>query len=158
MFDCAYIFLLVILLPFWVLAIPFSLRLRRYLTRGKTAGKPEGKPILFHCASVGEFLTAKPLIKELRNRGHAIAISVNTRAAYELIKLQMPDVFVCFLPFDFSWRIRRFHRELQPKLVIIMEREIWPNFIKCSPAPVILVNGRMSDGSFRFYSTFRVFS
>lgn len=158
MFDLLYIFLVIILLPFWVLALPFSLKMRRYFTRGRLQGKPEGNSILFHCASVGEFLTAKPIIKELRNSGHSIAISVNTKAASELIKLQMPDVFVCFLPFDFSWRIKRFYRELQPKLVLIMEREIWPNFIKCSPAPVILVNGRMSDGSMKFYRTFRVFT
>jgi 3-deoxy-D-manno-octulosonic-acid transferase len=127
--------------------------------------KTEGKPVIWiHCVSVGETQAARPLVKGLRERfpNHAIAVSTITltgqNIAREVFKDEAARVF--YFPFDWRWIVRRTLRTVNPVAVLIMETELWPNFLReCRERqiPVAIVNGRLSDKSFRRYKIIKGF-
>ena len=118
-----------------------------------------GRPLIrIHCVSVGETQAARPLIQGLKKRfpDHSIAISTTTltgqNIAREVFKGQVEKVF--YFPFDWRWIIRKTLYAVNPSLVLIMETELWPNFLRECQArglPVAIVNGRLSEQSFRRY-------
>lgn len=121
------------------------------------------RPVIWlHAVSVGESIAARPLLKELRRRypAHAILIS-NTTETGRSISSTFNEKDTCiYFPFDFVPAVRRALEQIKPKLVIIMETEIWPNFTREATRrdiPVILANGRISDRSFDRYLKFRYF-
>jgi 3-deoxy-D-manno-octulosonic-acid transferase len=114
--------------------------------------------IWLHCVSVGETQAARPLVRLLRERfpTHALAISTTTltgqRLAREVFKEEAAAVF--YFPFDWAWSVRRALRRINPALVLVMETELWPRFLhecRARGVPVALVNGRLSERSFRGY-------
>jgi 3-deoxy-D-manno-octulosonic-acid transferase len=118
------------------------------------------RPVIWvHAVSVGETLAAKPLLLALRERypGHALLVSNSTATGREVAgRIPGVDANICF-PFDFLPAVRAALRALSPKLVIIMETEVWPNFTReaaRSGIPVLLANGRISDRSFGRYLRF----
>jgi 3-deoxy-D-manno-octulosonic-acid transferase len=125
----------------------------------------EGKSVIWiHCVSVGETQAARPLVKGLRERfpNHAIAVSTITltgqNIAREVFKDDAARVF--YFPFDWRWIVRRTLRAVNPAAVLIMETELWPNFLReCQSRqiPVAIVNGRLSDKSFRRYQIIKGF-
>lgn len=93
---------------------------------------------------------------------HALAISTITRTGQKLAA----DVFgrhadaVFYFPFDWRWSVRRALHAVNPSVVLLMETELWPNFLrecKKREIPVVLVNGRISRQSFRRYSSIKFF-
>jgi 3-deoxy-D-manno-octulosonic-acid transferase len=112
--------------------------------------------IWLHAVSVGESIAARPLLKALRKRypGHAIVMS-NTTETGRGISSTFPEVDLCiYFPFDFLPSVCSTLNLIKPKLVIIMETEIWPNFTREATLrgiPVLLANGRISDRSFDRY-------
>jgi 3-deoxy-D-manno-octulosonic-acid transferase len=127
---------------------PAELRLGRREPRSRGA-------IWIHAVSVGEVLAAQPLAQQLkeRYRERRLVISTTTttgkRLAHE--RLQFADA-IFYFPLDWKGPVRRALRTVQPEAVIIVETEIWPNFLReCRRAgvPVIFVNGRLSERSFR---------
>ncbi len=113
--------------------------------------------IWVHAVSVGEFLAAKPLIARLRNDLPAarIVVSTTTLTGQQLAKSQshLFDAGFCF-PFDWTFSVRRSLAWINPSVVIILETEIWPNFLReCRKRGVttILANGRISLRSFSRY-------
>jgi 3-deoxy-D-manno-octulosonic-acid transferase len=67
--------------------------------------------------------------------------------------------YVTYLPLDFSFVIRKSIERIKPSLFIIAETEIWPNLITClynKKIPIVVVNGRLSDSSFRGYRCIRL--
>ena len=65
-----------------------------------------------------------------------------------------PDLFVFHYPFDFSWAVRRSLRVLAPRLIVLAEAELWPNFLMAARqqgVPVAVINGRMSPRSLKRY-------
>jgi 3-deoxy-D-manno-octulosonic-acid transferase len=124
-----------------------------------------GKPVIWlHCVSVGETQAARPLAQLLKQQfpHHALVISTITLTGQKLAR----DVFrdhaegVFYFPFDWRWSVRRALKTINPSAVLIMETELWPNFMrecKARRVPVALVNGRISRQSFRRYRLIRFF-
>ena len=114
------------------------------------------KVIWVHAVSVGETRAAVPLLKALRHRYPDAALVIsNVTETGRAIARELRDVDLClFFPFDLSWAVRRVLRQVNPSLVLIIETELWPNFLRHlrnSNVPVLLVNGRFSDRSFPRY-------
>src|SRR4029079_7512171 len=114
--------------------------------------------IWIHTVSVGEFLAAKPLIRKIQEKYPNIRlfISTTTITGQKLAAEFLPGQSFYF-PFDWSWCVRRVFRNIQPRLILIFETEIWPNFLweaHDKKIPVILINGRISDRSFSRYRSF----
>lgn len=134
----------------------FAARIGRGLTAliPRLAAKPN---IWIHAVSVGEFNLAFTLLQRLRPLypRHQFVISVTTLTGYALARerLSPQDVLVYF-PFEWWHVMRRAVRAVRPHLAIIVETEIWPNFIYAlsrDHVPCVLVNGRISAKSFRRY-------
>jgi len=115
------------------------------------------KPIWIHAVSVGEAMAVKNLVGELRAAypGKRFFISTVTPTGNKIAKGIAKDTdFVSYLPLDLSFIVRRVVNKVKPSLLIIMETEIWPNLISYlhqENIPVVLVNGRISDRSFKGY-------
>ena len=122
-----------------------------------TRRNPNKKCIWLHAVSVGEVNAAKTIIKQLENKfgDSEIVISTTTDTGFaRATTLFSENHHVFYFPFDFSWIIRRAFGNIRPSVCLLMELEIWPNFVqfaKQSNIPVIVVNGRMSDKSFPRY-------
>ena len=103
---------------------------------------------------MGEVLAAKPLVEGLKRRfpGHAIFVSTTTETGQRLARerLQSADG-IFYFPLDWIVPVRRALRAIRPSLVIVMETEIWPNFLREArrmKIPVIFANARISEKSF----------
>jgi 3-deoxy-D-manno-octulosonic-acid transferase len=119
--------------------------------------------IWIHAVSVGEVLTARALLPDLRQRYPRLKIflSTTTMTGQEIARnnLQYVDA-VFFFPFDFGFIVNRTLRLVKPRLFIMMETEIWPNLLRaCRRAGVktMLVNGRISSRSYPRYRMARGF-
>jgi len=119
----------------------------------------DGQPLIWlHCVSVGEAEAGRPLIQGLIHRfpAHRIVVSTTTLTgqAFARSAFQHQAVAIFYFPFDWAWTVRRAMRALNPSAVLIMETEIWPRLLReCQrhEIPVALVNGRISEKSFRGY-------
>ncbi|MFS2225277.1 lipid IV(A) 3-deoxy-D-manno-octulosonic acid transferase [Pantoea sp. B65] len=113
--------------------------------------KPDG--ILLHSVSVGETLAAVPLVRALRHRYPTLPITVTTMTPTGSERAQSAfgkDVHHVYLPYDLPGAIHRFLDTTSPKLVIIMETELWPNIIKAlhdRKIPLVIANARLSERS-----------
>jgi 3-deoxy-D-manno-octulosonic-acid transferase len=117
----------------------------------------EKKCIWLHAVSVGEINAAQTLIAEMDKqfRDCEIVISTTTDTGFARAqKLFGQTQTVFYFPFDLSWITRRAFRRLNPSICLLMELEVWPNFIFTAHArgvPVLVLNGRISDRSFSRY-------
>ena len=118
---------------------------------------PEKKCIWLHAVSVGEVNAAKTIIKELQTSfgDYEIVISTTTDTGFARANsLFSQDHSVFYFPFDFSWVMHRAFGRIQPAICLLMELEVWPNFVSTAKRlniPVVVVNGRISDKSFPKY-------
>jgi len=160
---------LIITLPWWLLQM---LRLGKY-----RAGLPErlgmvparlrlssdapeaALPVAWiHAVSVGEALAVAPLVEELRGRGMRVVISTTTHTGQRLARQRFGEENVFYFPLDLPFCIGPYLRALKPKLVVLAETELWPNFLRlarASGARVAVVNARISDRSLPRYMRFR---
>ncbi|MCA8910608.1 MAG: 3-deoxy-D-manno-octulosonic acid transferase [Planctomycetes bacterium] len=128
---------------------------------GGLPDRPGGKPsIWLHAVSVGELLQIKPLLAALKERhpGHDIVITYTTKTAAEIAARDFKDFYHCYSPVDLSWVVAKFFRVLKPELLVLIELELWPNWLmhaKRSGVPVLLANGRISEKSFKNYRRFK---
>ncbi|MGE0131593.1 MAG: 3-deoxy-D-manno-octulosonic acid transferase [Blastocatellales bacterium] len=110
--------------------------------------------IWIHAVSVGETLAAKPLIAALRARfpRHRLIISTTTATGQSVARSRVTEADgFCYFPFDWKFAVRRSLDAIQPQIVILMESELWLNFLSECEArriPVMIANGRISDRSF----------
>lgn len=120
-------------------------------------------PYVFHCVSVGETLATIPLLKNfLATISDNVLFTVTTQTGYNIAKEKISSIVkdVTFFPLDFPFTVNKFFQVYKPKAIIISETEIWPNIIffsKLFNVPIIFVNGRISDKSFKKYLKFRWF-
>jgi 3-deoxy-D-manno-octulosonic-acid transferase len=129
------------------------------------AVETNGRPVIWlHCVSVGEAQAARPLARAILDKfpTHALVISTTTltgqRIARDVFRDDATTVF--YFPFDWAWTARRSLRAVNPSIVLIMETELWPNFLReCRKrhVPVAIVNGRLSERSYRRYRFVRRF-
>ena len=131
---------------------------------GKITRKYPEKPCIWlHAVSVGEVNAAKTVINELQKKfaEYEIVISTTTDTGFARANtLFGKNLLVFFYPFDFSRVIRRAFRNIRPAICLLMELEVWPNFVhiaKKSNIPVIVVNGRISNRSFSRYRKIKPF-
>ncbi|HEY8713981.1 MAG TPA: 3-deoxy-D-manno-octulosonic acid transferase [Candidatus Acidoferrum sp.] len=116
--------------------------------------------ILLHAVSVGEVLSGVTLARKLKEvyPDRRLIISTTTLTGNKLARERMPfaDAIIYF-PLDFLFSVKRALNAAQPALVIILETEIWPNFIREArrlKIPVMFVSGRISDRSFARYQKY----
>jgi len=152
----------IILLPRLVID---SRRSRKYVTglRERLGSIPNlaaaNRPLIWlHCVSVGETEAARPLVSALRERfpSHLLVVSTTTVTGQAVARRAFAHdaAAVFYFPIDWAWVIRRVLNNLRPAIVLIMETELWPNLLRqCSrrSIPVAVINGRISDKSFRRY-------
>ncbi|MBF0621977.1 MAG: 3-deoxy-D-manno-octulosonic acid transferase [Magnetococcales bacterium] len=157
---------LIIGLPFWIKRAynpkyRGTIRRRLSLDLPTLRGSPDHPMIWIHAVSVGETLAARPLIQAIAHRfpDHRIALSTVTRTGQKIAREKILEADqTLYLPLDFSWMTARIVRQLRPSLVIIMETEIWPSLLyqlKRDNIPTVMVNGRLSDRSFKGYYRLR---
>ena len=133
---------------------------------GSVAPLPkDGGPVVWiHCVSVGEAQAARPLVAGIREQypNYLIVVSTTTLTGQNLAR----EVFkhdaakVSYFPFDWRCVVRRSLRAIKPAVVLIMETELWPGFLReCQrqKIPVAIVNGRLSEQSVRRYRLIRRF-
>lgn len=108
-----------------------------------------------HAVSVGEVMAAVPVLRELRQRfpDAFILLSTTTPGGREVALKQVPPAdVVVYYPLDFGFAIKRALRAARPDAVLLMEWEIWPNFLtqaRRMGAVVAVLNGRISDKGLR---------
>ena len=117
--------------------------------------------IWVHAASVGEVQAARPLIEALRETwpDHSITVSTQSPTGARTLRSHWgDDIRHVFAPIDTPGATRRFLDRLQPAMLVLIEREIWPEMLwQCRQrlTPVALVNARLSADSAQFYRRWR---
>jgi 3-deoxy-D-manno-octulosonic-acid transferase len=115
--------------------------------------RPPGPLVWLHGASVGELISVLPLIERIRAREVNVLVTSGTVTSGGLAKQRLPrGVIHQFVPLDVPIFVRRFLNHWQPDLTLFVESDLWPNImIETSQrgVPMILVNGRLSENSFR---------
>jgi 3-deoxy-D-manno-octulosonic-acid transferase len=154
-----------LLFPYWVVK---GLRDGKYLSNlrerlGLSTAALESVPpgaIWIHAVSVGELLSCITLAKRLKAAypGRPLVVSTTTLTGQSLARerMQFADALFYF-PLDWSFCVRRVLRALRPALVVVLETEIWPNFLRETyqqKIPVLFVSGRISDRSFARYQRY----
>jgi len=166
----AYNSLLYLLLPVFMLRLVWRTLLSRdygrrwwqrfgYVRKAR-AQRSETEWIWVHAVSVGETLAAAPLLRALRDQHPHIGIVVTTMTptgADRVHELFGDDVCHVWAPYDYAGAVKRFLGSFSPRVVVLMETELWPNLVhfskKCG-ATVLVLNARLSERSFRGYQKF----
>ncbi|MDA9347972.1 lipid IV(A) 3-deoxy-D-manno-octulosonic acid transferase [Porticoccaceae bacterium] len=123
-----------------------------------TPSESSKETIWLHAVSVGETLAAVPLVKALQEKypERRLLITCMTPTGSERITAAFGDsVDHSYAPYDTPDAVARFLQRVQPKMLIIMETELWPNTVAACykrQIPVILANGRLSEKSARGYA------
>ena len=125
----------------------------------------EGKQVIWlHCVSVGEANAARSLALRIKKDfpDACLVVSTTTRTGQELARTVFADVadLVFYFPFDWKFSVRRTLRRIRPSIVLLMETEIWFNFIRetyKSGGRVAIVNGRLSERSFTRFGKIKGF-
>lgn len=161
----------------FLIRILYPLVIKRYINKRKQNGKedikrfnerigrpkikrPEGKLIWFHGASVGESLSMLPLITKLLDLypNLHIMVTTGTVTSAELMNKRLPErAFHQYIPIDNPTFAARFLRHWKPDLALWFESELWPAMlsnIKARNIPLLLINGRISNKSFKRWQQF----
>lgn len=123
----------------------------------------EDRIIWIHAVSVGEVMAAMPLWDALRKElsGYKIVFSTITKTGNDLAKsFAKEDEAVIYLPLDLSFIAKIVINKIKPKILLILETEVWPNIITQAyrqNIPTVLLNGRISDKSYWRYRIVKIF-
>jgi 3-deoxy-D-manno-octulosonic-acid transferase len=113
--------------------------------------------IWVHAVSVGEVMAALPMLKSLKKRypSRGIILSTITDTGQKVAREGAPeDTIIVYLPFDIASILNTVLKRIKPEILIVIETELWPNLFRVfkeNGIPVILFNGRISEGSFKGY-------
>lgn len=132
------------------------------LTGDLRPAHPDRPCLWFHAVSVGEVLQLQTLVGRMQKGypDHEIVITTTTGTGFDVAVKKYPQCTVRFFPLDFSWAVRRAIKQLNPSLIILVELELWPNFLSAAKAagvPVAVINGRISEPSLANYLRFAPF-
>ncbi|MEK6260437.1 MAG: 3-deoxy-D-manno-octulosonic acid transferase [Planctomycetota bacterium] len=122
-----------------------------------TRRHPERPCLWFHAVSVGEVLQLQHVLDETAARypQAELLITTTTDTGFDVAKARYPQHTVSYFPLDFSWAVNRALAAIRPSLVVLVELELWPNFIfavRRQGIPLALINGRIGEKSFKGYS------
>lgn len=156
-----YTFFLYLLSPLFILRLYWKGRrlpaYRQRILERFSLGKRVETPVdvWLHAVSLGEVVAATPLIDALLAKQLQVLVTTMTpTGSQQVIKRFGQQVAHQYVPYDFPQAVRRFFKKTKPRLGIIMETELWPNLIyqaKRIKMPLVLVNARLSDHSFKSY-------
>ena len=159
-----YNLLILIFLPFMLARIlikskydtDYRLNLTQRLGRLSYDG-PEGV-IWFHAVSLGEVISSEKLVRELLEHSK-IFLTVSTPTGLrQAKKIYGAGVEIAYAPWDFNLFIKSYFNKIKPSALVIFETEIWPSMINTAyqnNIPVFLCNGRMSNNSFKRYTSIK---
>jgi 3-deoxy-D-manno-octulosonic-acid transferase len=158
-FDSIYLTASVLGAPYMLFKMLTSERHRSglYQRFGIVSERASKKPgIWIHGASVGEIITAKSIVEKIDREfpEWETFISTTTNTGYSVAKQNFSGKPVFYFPVDLSWITRKVLRRIRPSCIILIELEIWPNFLVSvyeENIPLIIVNGRISNKSFKAY-------
>ena len=162
LYDIVYTAGLLLSAPFWLTRNKTRRKVIRALRErmgGEIPAQGCGSAVMIHAVSLGEINAARAMVQGLREARPQIRIiiSVTTDTGYargrDLYGAD-PRITLIRFPLDFTSAIKRVLDAFHPVLVVLMELEVWPNFVlQCQRRgiPVMLVNGRLTSGSFRNY-------
>ncbi|MFZ2055324.1 MAG: 3-deoxy-D-manno-octulosonic acid transferase [Candidatus Aminicenantales bacterium] len=158
--------LLLIYAPVYSVRMKFgrkeSLYFRERLGLRLPPASPGEPAIWVHAVSVGEVLSLRRLVSEIKKKHPSwpVYFSTLTNTGYRIARQKLPEADAIFLvPLDFGWTVRRFFSALRPRLFILAESEFWPHLLRRAGKTcrsVLLINGRISQRSFRKYCRFKV--
>ncbi len=122
---------------------------------------PAAGCIWLHGSSAGEISLLRPLIRRFEKDfpEAPIVISAYSSTGFAAAKKVYPEHRVTFFPFDLSFVVQRFLRRFDPRLVVVVESDFWPNFLIATHAreiPVTVVNGKMSNRSYQLHARTRL--
>lgn len=150
----------VVLLPFFLYKCirrpSFFKKIRQRLGFiADTSAAGGASPIWIHAASLGELRAAEPIVQKLVRQDPQVplVLSTVTETGYQLART-WPSVRVLYFPWDLPYVTARLLRRYKPQLIILVETELWPNFLysaRKAGIPVIMMNGRISERSMRKY-------
>ena len=149
--------------PVWALRACRDRRMR-HLARERLGwlpeGAPPGAPVWIHAVSVGEVKAARPLVQALRAHDPSLPLSLSTStpAGYETARRAFPDLYVFHAPLDLAFVVRRVLRRLRPRLLLLLELEVWPALLRAADEAGVgraIVNGRITERSWRNYRRWR---
>lgn len=166
-YSFLYFIVLICLLPFQYRKRPKDLRKKwlreKFGTFNFSLSTFNSSLIWIHAVSVGEVIASLPLLEKLKVRYPSVSLVLSTitdtgqRVALE----KVPDrTKVIYLPFDLSFILERTLKNIQPNLFITIETELWPNLLmtlKKRKIPAVVMNGRISDDSFKGYKKIKFF-
>jgi 3-deoxy-D-manno-octulosonic-acid transferase len=146
----------------WVRSLRLPAYRQRWLERLGYAPLPPLDNVLWvHAVSVGETLAAIPLVQRLKLQYPQTPILMTTTTPTGSERVQAAfkeklgkEIYHCYLPYDLPWTLRSFFRRVKPKLLILMETELWPNLLECcnqKQIPVLIANARLSPKSLKHY-------
>ncbi len=117
--------------------------------------KTKKEVVWIHALSVGEVLAAIPLVKKMKNRmeGRRICFSISTLTGFDVATENLTGVAdaIFFFPYDLLFLVKAAASRVNPSLVVIVETDLWPNFLSemsLRKVPVVLINARLSKKSF----------
>jgi 3-deoxy-D-manno-octulosonic-acid transferase len=134
-----------------------------WLPKDLTAERRNGRTIWVHAVSMGEATAVVPLVQQLKARypDARILVSTVTETGKETVLRRLAgQAQHLYFPLDFPWMVRSVLQATRPCLIVVVETELWPNFLREAAAcgiPVVLVNGRLSTDSFAGYLRLRPF-
>jgi len=158
--NCAYLIVLIIASP---LLLWRAVRHGKYRSGfgQKLFGRlpkfeERGRVVWFHAVSVGEVLQLETIIPAFAARypDRRILISTTTNTGLDVARERFGQHTCCYFPLDFSWAVKQALRRTKPEMVVLVELELWPNFVfaaKRHGARLAMINGRMSSRSYRGY-------
>jgi len=115
--------------------------------------RPRGALVWVHGASVGELVAAFPLVERIKGRGLPLLVTSGTVTSAAIARQRLPPgVIHQFVPLDAPGFVNRFLDHWQPRLALFIESDLWPNLIlSCGQRsiPLILINGRLSERSYK---------
>lgn len=152
-----------------LLALPYLIwrwvRTRKYLRGlserfGFLPARRTNRPALWvHAVSVGELQAAKTLVPALAQRfpQYEVIITHTTRTGEDVARKLFADEQCVYSPLDFSLVTEKFFRHFNPRLLVLIELELWPNLLLCArrhQVPVLLASARITEKSARGYARF----
>jgi len=163
-FDACYLALIAVIWPFVLYSSIVHGKYRRGWNEklwGRVPRRPGDRPCLWlHAVSVGEVNLLACFLKrfEAQHPDWECVISTTTRTGYELACKRYAPRTVFYCPLDFSWSTRAAMQRIRPTMLVLAELEIWPNLILAAHrhgTRIAVMNGRLSDRSFRGYQRIR---
>ena len=161
-YSFIYTIVILLLLPAEYLKRPKAVRAK--WLREKLGGLTGlDSSIWVHAVSVGEVNASLPLLVRLRAAypGCTLILSTITDTGQRVAKDKAPQgTVVVYLPFDIGFILQRCFRNVRPRILLIMETELWPNLLRTAAGnhvPVIMINGRISEKSSKGYKRISFF-